>query len=247
MKRRVVSQISEYHDPKAIYTLITHKTWPYSPLFSDYAIRDRAMMSLTYGSGGRITAVVGGPKYAGSWPNLEIIEEYEGLSRDNLEVTDDLILVKQMDVVKRTAKLVKKYGRHVAIRDDFVLPLKPGLYDNPYWDQLIPFGWLVVEYLRTHAPKEGPLFRFERHRAWQIIKEVTKYFCHWFRAQAEHFYGHYLITDSVKLAKFLKVVRPEQTARYIGYSWKDQLKNPRLMMDFDWIGDEVEKIKERLE
>lgn len=205
------------------------------------------MMSLTYVSGGRITAVVGGPKWEVQNGEVVKVGYYEGLKRDNFSVTKDLIRVNQMPVVKRKRRTIERHGKHITIRDEFAIPLREDLFENPYWDQLIPFGWLILEYLETHAPEKGyPLFRFERGRAWQIINKITGMYPHWFRAQAEHFYGHYLFTDSVKLAKFLKILRPEQTADYIGYSWKDQLKDSRLKMDFDWIEKAVSGIKERM-
>ena len=65
---------------------------------------------------------------------------------------------------------------------------------------------------------------FGRKRGWQIINHVTGMFPNWFRAQAEHFYGNFLIKDTVKLAKFVKVANPMQVAHYMGYGWTEQLK-----------------------
>lgn len=253
LKRRVVSQITEYYEPKQIFSLITQREWDYTPQYQkEYGCRDRALMSLAFCSGGRITAIVGGPKYerqkGSDGKSIAIIVgEYPGLNRENINVSPDFIRVTQMTVVKRKRKTIKKYGKQVTIRDELAIPLKSDLFGNPYWDQLIPFGWLIIEYLNKYLPEKGALFRFKRGRAWQIINTVTDMYPNWFRAQAEHFYGHYLLSDSVKLAKFLKIVRPEQTATYIGYSWKDQLKDSKLKMDFDWIENAVKEIKKRLE
>jgi len=208
------------------------------------------MMSCVYCSGGRISSVVGGGKFqvqdVGDKREPVKIGEYKGLVWDNLEFSKKgYILVKQMVVVKRSQKVIAKYGIQAGVRDDFMIPLKHGLFDNPYWDQLIPFGWLLLEFLKTYAPKDGGLFNYERRRAWQIIKHITGKFPNWFRAQAEHFYGHFLLSDTVKLAKFVKVVKPEQVGHYVGYSWREQLKG-HVGLDFDWIDDEVEKIRERL-
>jgi len=247
LQRRVVSQISEYPDPKQIFQLITRREWPYSVMFKkQYGCRDRALMSFAFVSGGRITAIVGGPKYERHGDILSVVAEYAGLKVENVQVLENLMLIKSMRVVKRSRKLIERHGLQVSIRDEFAIPLEPDLFENPYWDQLMPFGWLILEYLEKYAPDSGSLFLFKRGRAWQIINSVTDMYPNYFRALAEHFYGHYLLTDSVKLAKFVKVVRPEQIAHYIGYSWKEQLKDVRLKMDFDWIQDEVVKIQKRL-
>jgi len=161
-------------------------------------------MSLAYLSAGRVKAVC-------------------LLEHDNFLVQPNFIVVQGMRVVKRTQKIIAKYGEAVTVRDDFALPLKRGLFENPYWDQLIPFTKLVLDYLEKFHPKRR-LFLFGRKRGWQIINHITGMFPNWFRAQAEHFYGNFLIKDTVKLAKFVKVVNPMQVAHYIGYDWTEQLK-----------------------
>lgn len=75
--------------------------------------------------------------------------------------------------------IINKYGLQVTVRPDFLIPLKEGLFrDNRFGDQLIPFGWLIFEYVTHFAPKEGKLFPFEANRAWQIIKHVTGMYPH---------------------------------------------------------------------
>ncbi|RLI52056.1 MAG: hypothetical protein DRP09_18600 [Candidatus Thorarchaeota archaeon] len=247
LKRRVVRLISEYLEPRQIFKLITQREWPYSALYQkEYACRDRAMMSLAFCSAGRIAAVVGGDRYKLVNGVPVRVGSYEGLKRENLILYDDYIMVRHMVVVKRSWKVVEKYGAQIQVRDDFIIPLKRGLFENPYWDQLVPFGWLILEYLENCAPEKGRLFPYKTKRAWQIVNYVTGMFPNWFRAQAEHFYGHYLLPDSVKLAKFVKVVRPEQVSHYIGYSWQEQLKNKELKVDFGWIEKEVREIKKRM-
>lgn len=206
MQRRTVGNIKTYLKPRQIYQLIVSKSWPYAPTESKeyYECRDRAFMSLAYLSAGRVKAVC-------------------LLERDNLLAQPNYIVVQGMRVVKRTQRIIDKYGESVTVRDDFALPLKPRLFENPYWDQLIPFTQLVLEYLQRFDPKHR-LFLFGRKRGWQIINYVTGMFPNWFRAQAEHFYGNFLIKDTVKLAKFVKVVNPMQVAHYIGYDWTEQLK-----------------------
>lgn len=247
MKRRTLSSITDYHPPKTIFSLITKKDWDYGDLNRDfYTCRDRAFMAMTFCSAGRVTAVCGGHKYKGDWKRetLQIVGKYTGIVRENFDVTDKFLMVKGMKVIKRTDKTIEKHGEQVTLRDPFSIPLKRDLYENEYWDQLVPFGWLIAEYL-TNYNLEGRVFKFKRGRAWQIINHVTGMFPHWVRAQSEHFYVNYLLHDSIKLAKFVKV-NPSQTAAYISYDWAEQLKDQERVMDFKWIRKSVKSIKKRM-
>lgn len=242
-KRRVVTEIHEYLDPAKLFKLIHRKEWPYAPSRRNkLGCRDRAVMATCFASAGRISEVVGGPQIV----NDEVVGRHKGLECSHLKFTKDHIIISSMPVVKRSLKVLKKHGGHAAFRDEFALPLKPDLYSNRYWDQLIPFAWLLYEYLAIYNPKRGKIFDIEATRAYQIIRHVTGKWPHWFRAQAEHFYGHWLLADTIKLAKFVKVQDPKQVKHYIGYSWKDQLKDREAVMDFSWISKAVEEIKKRM-
>jgi len=239
IRRQVVTLIHDYLEPRAIFELIVKAV-----------LRDRAMMSLCFCSAGRISEVVGGPVYFWDKEMQQAVKtekRHPGLRRENLKFSDKFILVTGMKVVKRSRKLIEKYGSQIAIRDDFAIPLERGLFQNVFWDQLVPFGWVIKEYVDSEAPKRGKLFDFEDTRAWQIIRDSTGKFPNWFRAQAEHFYGHYLLPDTVKLAKFVKIQDPKHVKHYIGYAWTEQLKDTQVSMDFNWIDNAVEKIRGRLQ
>jgi hypothetical protein len=251
LSRRVVHLITQYLEPKEIFSLITKKEYDYSVLIqSEYGCRDRALMAMCFASAGRITEVVGGPQRKMEEINgkrvVKKVGKHPGLHVENLKVTEDYILVSGMKVVKRSQKLLAKYGDQIAIRDDFTIPLKCGLFDNPFWDQLVPFGWLILEYLVRYAPKHGKLFPYEDTRAYQIVRQTTGMFPHWFRAQAEHFYGYHLITDSLKLSKFVKLTDPKHIKHYVGYDWKEQLKDASLSLDFKWIEKAILDIHKRI-
>lgn len=237
--RRTVKKINKYLPPMEIYNLITRKHWPYkgNPIF--YIMRDKAFMSLAFCSAGRIAPICGGEKMrVNEEGKIEVIGSYAGLQNQNFEVRNNFILVRDMEVGKRSKKTIERHGPQVAIRDEFALPLECGLYENRYWDQLVPFSHLVLEYLENFVldgKLDYKLFNFGTTRGWQIIKHVTKMFPNWFRAQAEHFHGHFTIKDSVKLAAFVKVVRPEQLKHYIGFEWREQLKEGKEDLDFSWI------------
>lgn len=288
MKRRTVATITKYLQPKQIYQLINQAGWPYAWNKEMMQTRDRALMSIAFVSGGRITPIVGGPRwivlnecleqgcegevskvrvkdsfrwvcdkckkdYGATKPNEigKLIQEgeYTGLTRANVEVTKKAIKIIDMRVAKRSRKLIERRGPQVTMRDPFIVPLRRGLFKSNFGDQFVPFGWLILEYLKKcmHAKNpDAPLFLFKRGRAWQIVREVTDLYPNWFRAQSEHFWGHYLWQDSVRLAKFLGVVRPEQIGHYVGSSFESLLKDTEISMGFKWIEKEVEKIKSRL-
>ena len=251
LKRRVVHLIRDRLQPSEIYRLITSREAAYTPADQEAnACRDRAFMAVDYASSGRITEVTGGPVFYWDKQQKKSFKvpdkKHPGLWVENLHVSTERILVSNMETVKRSQKIIDRYGLQVTIRDPFAIPLIRGLYDNPFWDQLVPFGWLIYEYLVRYAPKSGKLFPFEDTRAYQIVREVTGNYPNWFRSQAEHFYGHFLLTDSVKLSKFLNVLDPKQVKHYIGYDWTAQLKDKSVSMNFDWIDPSIQQIKDRL-
>ena len=252
MQRRTVQTIKDTLDPQTIFNLIRQKEWPYSIIFkTEYTCRDRAAMAIAFLSVGRATEIFGGLKYKrvyiqGLGFKSMVVGRHEGLKIEHVEVNDNFIFIKNMPVVKRSQRVIDKYGPQVAQRDRFALPLKTGLYDNVFYDQLVPFSWLILEYLQKYAPKEGKLFLFQDCRAWQIIKHCTGMFPNWFRAQADRFYGWYITRDSVKHSKFVGRVHAESSMPYIRYTWSDDLKEKSMAMNFDWIDRTIMEIQERL-
>jgi len=246
LKRRVVSQITEYLMPQEIYGLITRTEHLYKTQQSFYATRDRAFMSMCYVSGGRISEVVGGGAYRRvDEKTVEQIGYHDGLLAQNVILKrEGFLLIKGMRIVKRSQRLIKKYGASVTVRDDFLIPLKKGLFRNPAWNQLIPFGWLIFEWIGRHAVKEGRFFgELDRRQAWAIVREVTGWYPHWLRSQSEHFYGNFLLSDSVLLSSFVGVVVPAQVKRYIGYDYRAHLD---VELDSTWVDEAVNEIRERI-
>jgi hypothetical protein len=72
------------------------------------------------------------------------------------------------------------------IRDEVPLPLT---------GPLAKFTTLVQKYLELLGEEEQ-LFKFKRHRAWQIVRFITDMWCHWFRSQSESYYGKYVYTNA---------------------------------------------------
>lgn len=251
MNRRTVSTITKYLEPKQIFQLITSKSWEYAPTEMKlyYECRDRAFMAASFVSAGRVTAILGGNRYVVKDGVLLKAGKHHGLRLENMGMGEEAITVNDMKVIKRKQKTIEKHGLGITVRDDFLFPLKRNLYESDYGDQLVPFSWLLKEFIDTfmlNAEPDKKLFGFLRGRGWQIIREVTGMFPNWFRAQAEHFYGHYLIPDSVRLSKFVGVVNPHQVAHYIGFSYESLMKDKQRYMDFKWIDPAVEVIKNRI-
>jgi len=245
LKRRTVATITNFVQPKELFQLVTGKTRNYQMLSDTYICRDRALMAGCFLTGGRISPIVGDYKYKTVNGKTVKVGKYDGMCRSNLTITDDYILFRNLEVGKRTERMLKKYGEQVGRRDDFIAPLKPGLHTNKYYDQFIPFSWLLLDYVKNYAPAHEELFPMSRNWAWTLISEITGQFPHWFRAQCEDFFANYIFKDSVLLAKFMKV-DPKQTARYIRFDWRAGLTEQMQPMDFDWIQVETEKLKQRV-
>lgn len=288
MTRRTVANITNYLHPNQIYTLITRTGWPYVWNPKRMRCRDRALMATAFVSGGRITPIVGGPRWIvqndcvqpdceGLVSRVRVADgfrwicdtcnydygsrkpdevgylvqdgEYRGLCKKNVEVADTALTIVDMKVAKRTRKLIDKRGAQVTLREPFIVPLERGLFKSEFGDQFVPYGWLILEYLERfldEAKEDVPLFPFKRRRAHQIVQAVTGKFPNWFRAQSEHFWGHYLWQDSVRLAKFIGVVRPEQVSHYVGAGFDSLLRDVHQSMDFSWIETEVARVKGRM-
>jgi hypothetical protein len=171
---------------------------------------------------------------------------HTGLLAEAVSFDKNRIFVNEMEVAKRSPETIKKYGPQAINRPPYAIPLVEGLFDNPFWDQLVPFGWLIMEYLTKYAPTEGKLFDIENSAAYKIVHEVTGNYLNWFRAMGKHFYGYFLLTDTVKLTRFVNDKDPKSELPYVGYDWTEQLKDKSMAMDFDWIGPAADQIKERL-
>jgi len=80
---------------------------------------------------------------------------------------------------------------------------------------------LVQEYLDLIDGSKEKLFKFKRHRAWQIVNHVTGEWCHWFRSQAESYYGRYVFITPFALRDFVGVSDIESLGPYVKTQWRD--------------------------
>jgi len=212
MKRRTVKTITEYLTPEQLYKLITSKTMTYHTTPKFYHVRDRALMGMAVLSAGRINEILSLQK-----------------SQFDTEESARYVVVQNMKISKRKKETVEKYGSHVARRWAFILPLSTdrNVYEYPKLARLVPFSNLVVAHLKQ-IREDAKLFPFSTRWAYTIINTVTGMFPHWFRAQSEMIYGG-ILKDSVKLAKFVGVVKVESVLPYVGFDYKEMVKQPQVI------------------
>lgn len=197
VRRRTNEDIKKRLGVEQIYNLITSKTWPYKEKREFYHIRDRALMSLLFLTAGRISEVLSLAK-----------EQFDFEADRNFIVIRNMILVKRLKT--RKGKPVRH--RTAPIRDEVPLPLK---------GPLSKFTRLVQEYIDLMGEHKEKLFKFKRHRAWQIVNHATGQWCHWFRSQAESYYGKYVFNTPFALRDFVGVSDIESLGPYVKTQWRD--------------------------
>ena len=266
LNRRTIQTIDEELNPQQIYELITSKEWRYTPKHQTaYACRDRAGMALTFLTAGRVSEIFGGDRfqriyiaglckdpYKGNWVEDKLCSSdgkplrHQGLQVEDITSDANFITLNNMGVSKRSQKLINKYGKTVAQRSRLIFLLKTGLYDNPCYDQLVPYAWLVREYLVLYAPKTGKLFPYGDTRAYQIIVHCTGRWPHWFRVMSQRFLGSYITKDYIKRSKFLNITNPMSAMPYLSYNPYEDLKNKEHVLPSKWIESAVAAIKKRV-
>jgi integrase len=190
VKRRTLDDV-EFQRPSELLKMVENKSWPYKTNRKFYECRDRALISLLYLTCGRISEV------------LSLTKKQFVFDED-----PDFVIVKNMVVVKRKKKAKRKRR---SIRDEVPLP-KAG--------PLAPFTRFVTEYLdRLTDPGEN-LFKFGRHRAWQIVHFITAKWCHYFRSQGESWYGK-IFSNIFALKDFVGVVDAQVLSDYVKTDWRD--------------------------
>ncbi|MCL2476303.1 hypothetical protein [Candidatus Bathycorpusculum sp.] len=256
LSRRTVKTVAETLKPNEIFELIHQKEGDYT-LENRRAntVRDRALMALCFLTGGRITEIVGGKQYHRFHQDGKVetkpIGRHPGLTIANLEISEDFLTINSMAIVKRSPQIIQRYGAHIAQRSQLRFPLKRKLYKNKFRDQLVPFSWLVMEYLyqledQKKTSADVKLFPFQDTRAWKIINDYTDKFPNWFRVQAERFYGFYIFKDFMIHSKFMGKVNPMSSAPYIRFTDDSDIKDLNKIMDFKWIDSAVAEIKTRI-
>lgn len=197
VKRRTNEDIKERLGIQQIYHMVTTNSWPYKTNMEFYIKRDKALMSLLFLTAGRISEVLSLNK-----------EQFDFQADKNFIIIRNMILVKRLKT--RKGKPVKH--RTAPIRDEVPLALK---------GPLSKFTRLVQDYLNLIEEPKEKLFKFKRHRAWQIVNNVTGQWCHWFRSQSESYYGKYVFNTPFALRDFVGVSDIESLGPYVKTQWRD--------------------------
>jgi len=198
VKRRTLEDVKAHLGLEQIYNLITSKTWPYKLNVEKYHKRDRCLMALLFLTAGRISEVLSLRK-----------EQFD------FQADPDFILIRNMILVKRLKTRKGKPVKHTTspIRDEVALPLS---------GPLSKFTKLVKDYVMIGiSDPEAKLFCFGRRRAWQIVNYITGQWCHWFRSQAESYYGKYVYTSPFALRDFVGITDIESLGPYVKTDWRD--------------------------
>lgn len=195
--RRTLEDIKARLGLEQIHNLITSKTWPYKTDWENYYRRDRCLMALLFLTAGRISEVL-------------------SLTREQFDFEADrnFVIVRNMILVKRLKTRKGKPVKHTTapIRDEVALPLH---------GPLSKFTLLIEDYVQSLIDPKQKLFVFGRRRAWQIVRFTTSKWCHWFRSQAESYYGKYVYTSAFALRDFVGVTDIESLGPYVKTSWRD--------------------------
>jgi len=197
VKRRTLEDVKAHLGLEQIYNLITSKAWPYKTDVENYCRRDLCLMALLFLTAGRISEVLSLTK-----------EQFD------FEADPNFLIIRNMILVKRLKTRKGKPVKHTTapIRDEVALPLH---------GPLSRFTMLTQDYVQTLADPKQKLFNFSRRRAWQIVRYITGEWCHWFRSQAESYYGKYIYTTPWALRDFVGVTDIESLGPYVKTNWKD--------------------------
>jgi len=179
--------------PSYVYDIIMQSTWPYKTTPEYYHARDRAMMSLTFLSCGRINET------------LRVTKQQVDLEGDA-----DFVVVRNFYVSKRKESTLKRYGLTII---DVPMPKNETAL-------LYPFTKLVLDYLPNIENAEDRSFNIGTNRAFQIIRYCTGLWCHWFRSLGLSFYVNTL-KNPIAVAKIFGVQNVNTIMHYFKGTWLD--------------------------
>ena len=187
--RRTLRDIPYYPSPSEILEDILNNHWPYKRKDTKqfYIIRDRALISILYLLGLRISEALGLIRKQFIFPDEE-------------GGKPNAIYVRSIELKKSR---VKGRPRRIRFRDGYL----------PLTGERAKLTELVVQYLKLLRPDQK-LFPFTRQRAWQIITAMTPHTCHWFRAFCEDYLYEKWSRDLLAVADYVKV-DPRTLQEYI--------------------------------
>jgi hypothetical protein len=153
-------------------------------------------MSLLYLTGARITEILGGTTIGGKLPPI---------TKDQFFLEGDFLLIRLLPIIKRHHKKITHYLDYPK-RNEIKAP-RLGFLAN--------FTNSVIKWLRYLEDPRAPVFGISRERAYQIIRQTTGEFPHYFREMCFKFYRRVYRGDIQKLRHFSGHARIDNLVRYL--------------------------------
>ncbi len=194
--RMVLADIDYPDSPAVLYRqLMRGEGYPYKTDKSRYLLRDRALVSILYVLGLRISEACSSTNTAPRLVKKQFVE------RTNKRTEEQYIHVKRIILSKRRFKDKPRLSKY----RDGKLPLE---------GERSCFTEIIQQYLATLEDEER-LFPFSPTRGWQVVKallpEITE---HWLRGFCEDFLYSEWDHDMLAVADYLKI-HPLTLSHYI--------------------------------
>jgi integrase len=176
MFRRTLKYIDEYPRPEELYEqLMTGDGWPYMHNREQYILRDRALVSILYLIGLRISEAV-------------------RLHKRQFKLQDSDKDYIAIEGIKLSKSKLKGKPRREQYRRGY-LPLD---------GERVPFSYIVLQYLER-LREDDLLFPFQTKRGWQIVNALIGLPCHWLRAFCEDYLYEAWSKDILAVSDYMKV------------------------------------------
>lgn len=222
--KRSVERDYKFYDPPEVIRHKIETPGSYRRSSEILEIRDRALMSCQYILAARVVEVTGGPTKAGVIP---------GLMCSNIIKTPDFLMVRGLRNVKhkfiksgpplKDKELLNQEGltreekfrlrgwreitdwRDYPMREEIPIPRQGGL------------SWIAdnIE-AQLQEVGSGELFKISPGRSYQIVREKTGEFNHYFKDMGLKLWYRLFNRDAFKLKKFSGHARWENLERYMG-------------------------------
>ena len=222
-KRLTLKYIEYYPTPSEIYSIIMESEgWPYKTNREFYLTRDRALVAILYLLALRISEALRLKK------KQFLLPEETGYQ--------DRVLVRGIKLSKSRIKVCKLCGKSIKAKERKQhLKVEHGIEtsdvnryfkDKPRKEQYrqeaylpltgprAPLTQLVLDWLQKVPNKDDRVFKIGRKRAWEVIKRLTRWTCHWFRAFGEDYLYSQWNGDLLAVADYVKV-DPRTLQEYI--------------------------------
>lgn len=187
--KRSVERDYNYYDPPEIIRKKIESPGSYGRSSQRLELRDKALMSLMYIAAARVTEITGGITNGGELP---------GVSADQFYFTPEFIYLRGLKNVKK--KFIKvgdswqpiTNWRQYPNRVEIPIPRQGGLS----W-----IGTHIENYLNDLKPRRD-MFKISPTRSYQIVKQKTGEFNHYFRSMGTKLWYILLDRNAFRLKEF---------------------------------------------